>query len=82
MTDLAAVDWHAFARRHGFDNAGDGVQDRHASETTLLGALGVDSAISGSPEAVLKRAVDHPDVPLSADDRYPRYYFADEVLNA
>lgn len=82
VTDVAAVDWQAFAHRYGFDNAGEGDQDRHASETTLLGALSVDPNISGSPTAVLKRAVEHPDVPLRAGDSpYPRYYFSDEVLS-
>lgn len=80
MSDLAAVDWRAFTTRWGFDNAGHGDQPPHASETALLGAFSIDDEIPGSGESLLKRAVEHDAVPLTADDHYPRYYFADEVL--
>lgn len=80
VSEPADLDWHAFAARYGFDQAGKGDQPRHTSRTSLELAFEVDDRIQ-APKEFLKRALEDESVPLVADDTpYDRYRFAKEVL--
>ena len=80
VSDVAAFDWFAFARRYGFQYAGQGEQSRYASASKLATATQLDEQIAGGGETFVEDAVAHPDVPLDEDQESGRLLFRSEVL--